>query len=204
MALLGALFVGSGCVIILPTIPTNVPAYGNHYVLVDERGKALEQQGLLLMRSIYAAGPDLVRCFPVDRGIVDVPKASKGRYFGSLWGPIVGPPWGYFGMFMNPKFTIINPLVPGYVPAGWPENPDWDYLVSSNHPHRERVHLHLMRADPELECEYLSGAVPSSEVLESEDQTALDRAQQYVQDRLKVLEALPEAGAPPAEEGRPP
>jgi hypothetical protein len=182
-----SLTVAGGCVVIVPTVPENIPGYGTHYSWVDEDGIPIEAAGLMLMHSIYEAGPYYVRCWKVSGSCVDVPKASGVRFFGSPWGPMIGPPLGYFGMFMNPKFTDITPLAPGYVPAGWPTYDRGDRIVNSRNV--ESLRIQLMPADPALEHEYLTGVLRVLDARgEGDDEAAREEARQYATERLNALE----------------
>jgi hypothetical protein len=188
-ALLGSvLAAGGGCVIILPTIPANVPGCGVEYRLVDERGDRAPEVGLLLMKSHYRDGQlDLVQAFPVKDGAATVPRKTDVRYqdfgIGCMFSPI---PYIYIGWFGNPKDTHLYPLVPGYVPTGWP-NPDlWEGTVRAGEP--PRTILHVMKADGELERKYLEEATLSYRSDQGGDKAALEQARAYVCERTYALE----------------
>jgi hypothetical protein len=97
-------------------------------------------------------------------------------------------------MFHNPKFTDLHPLVPGYVPTGWPDHTGFDLYRS---PGEERspkfpVTIHLMRADAELERKHLEWATGLDDTqMDGEDKAALEKAREYARERLKALDAKP-------------
>jgi hypothetical protein len=195
LAAAGLLPFAGGCIIIVPTIPQNIQGYGCRHVLLSDRGKPVETEGLLLMSSTYE-GPlppsDYVRCWKVESGEVTVPQASEVRYSDTAVGPLIGPPIGYIGMYLNTKWTHLYPLVPGNVPAGWPEYDTADDTVSQR---GVKVHwVRLMTADATLECRYLDVIlkIADYESLNADDKSARNQARQYATERLNAL------GPPPA------
>ncbi|MHC4984487.1 MAG: hypothetical protein ACYTF6_15135 [Planctomycetota bacterium] len=186
-----------GCVIILPALPINAPGYGQTYKVLDGDGRAIDS-GLLVMKSVYEMAPTMLNCYDIDSGRAAAPRKVAIRYGGSLWGPIYTPPIGYFGMFHNPKFTTLLPLVPGYVPA-WHIEPLQQPFVDGLHP--PPASIRMLKAEADAEREYLkscSYCLSDDPRQTPQDTAAQKRAVDYVNERLIQLQP-----PRPAKNGRP-
>ena len=196
-----------GCVIIVPAIPATAPGYGRRYHVIDQRGRPVEAGALLLTFVYPMSGGDLINCYDIDRGRVNVPAVTAVRYSGSLWGAIYLPiPLGYFGRSQNPKFTSFHPIVPGYVQAGWP-HPAWDTTTADGSAETPGV-FHLMPVDPPTEVRYLHylvrylGDDPPERI---DNRRGWERALALIRHRLAQLPATrpPTSGARATSRPRP-
>jgi hypothetical protein len=196
VALADALLGCSGCIVLLPPMPRNVWGYGQVYELVDESGEPVKSGGRLLLRSPYTYDDknELIRCFPVrETGCADVSKTAEPRFeAGPLglmceqWGTVL--PLGFYAMWCNPRWTEVYPLLPGYVPADWPERAGPVVVDESRPPPRV---IHLMHASPAVERQYLEKCTKSRGAETGQNKSALELAQQYALGRCRELEVRP-------------
>ncbi len=178
---------GGGCAIILPTVPLNAPGYGHTYRVVDPNDNPAPS-GLIVLVSWYHLAGKMIHCYEIRSGEVAVPFKWGTRYGDTWWCALGTPIVGYFGMFTNPLFTDLYPVVPGHVPKGllscyWAQGHQ-DGL----RPPPETIHL--VPADSDREHDWLDSV--SHAVADHPDSTHADRAQakrvlDYVDNRRKML-----------------
>jgi hypothetical protein len=191
----------SGCIVILPPIPQSVWGYGQGYEFVDERGAPVNSGGWLLMRSPYTYDDknELIRCFPILRtGYAEVPKTALPRFESGPLGLMceeweIELPLGFYAMWCNPLWTEVYPLLPGYVPTGWPEHAGPIFIDESRPPPRV---IHLMRTSRRMERQYLEEYTRSMGTEMGENKSAIEQAQQYAHHRLQELGGEPQKPDP--------
>ncbi len=174
----------NGCVAILPTIPQNVPGYGQAYCVVDEKGET-GPSGLLLLVSTYkCVGQDSFGCFPIEHGRVEVPAKTDVRY-DYVTGGLIFLPLVYVGWFQNPSFTGFLPLVPGYVPIASAKYPRFGATPST------AGEIRVMAADAASEEDYLVRVwfdyLQIQYHLKEDEGSQWERARNYVIDRFQEL-----------------
>jgi len=205
----GALLAAEGCVVILPPFPKPVPGYGQVYEVVDHEGRPVALAGSLVLISDWRS----VRDFPVESGRVAVPPRSDCYSAGMPLGVIFCPiPFGYVGEFRPYVESQLLVLVPGFVPRDFKEDGGGWY----HHEHGEPLgmewqrpgdrfwigpdeaplaRLTMRQAPQDVETLYLEYVrthilIGDTQVLsEPRDKAALDRARQYVAERVKALAA---------------
>ncbi len=178
-----------GCVIILPAIPLNAPGYGHTYKVVYEDDQPV-QSGLFLMVSTYWLADPMINCYEIDSGKAAIPIKLATRYGDGRWCALGTPIIGYFGMFHNPRFTQLLPLVTGYVPS-------WRIKLNQKEEYQDGLHpppdvIHLVRASPEKERDYLDTCLYGRDgepIGTAKDKDERKQATEYIKARLKQLPA---------------